>query len=84
MLRVPWVHRVTNDVILYTVAKEKQVRNTIKRRNIAHLEHIVRNENYCSLYNYTKQSKKKLKLLVAKYQTIDWFGANTVFQTFSQ
>lgn len=45
ILRSSWVARVTNGSVLERMNKGRKVINTMKRRKVEHLDHIMQNEN---------------------------------------
>lgn len=46
MLRISWVQRVTNEEVLRRVRKSRELLQTIKRRKVSYLGHVLRHERY--------------------------------------
>lgn len=46
MLRVSWMHRVSNVTVLQRMNKEKEVMKTVKERKLSYFGHIMRNDKY--------------------------------------
>lgn len=44
ILKIPWVDKVSNRAVLERIGKQKEIMNTIKRRKLEYLGHIMRNE----------------------------------------
>ena len=50
MLKIPWIQRVTNVKVLRRMQKEAELLNTIERRKLQYLGHILRGEKYGILH----------------------------------
>lgn len=46
ILKIPWTARITNEDVLASVNKERELFTTIKKRKTAYLGHVMRNEKY--------------------------------------
>ena len=46
MLRIPWVHIITNNEVLIRMKKQKELLLAVKERKIRYLGHIMRGERY--------------------------------------
>uniref|UniRef100_A0A8D9AE48 Uncharacterized protein n=1 Tax=Cacopsylla melanoneura TaxID=428564 RepID=A0A8D9AE48_9HEMI len=50
ILKISWVDKITNEEVLRRMGKEKEIMNTVKKRKLEYLGHIMRNEEkYCLL-----------------------------------
>lgn len=45
ILRISWVHRVTNETVLEIMKQEIQLINMIERRKVEYFMHIMRSDN---------------------------------------
>lgn len=57
MLRVPWTDKVSNQEILQRMRKDREVLNTVKRRKLQYLGHVMRNESRYQLLQCILQGK---------------------------
>ena len=46
MLRIPWVHHVSNETVLQRIDRQLEYLANIKRRKLEYFGHIMRNEKY--------------------------------------
>lgn len=46
VLKISWTERITNEEVLRRVGKERELLTTNKRRKVAYLGHIMRNQKY--------------------------------------
>lgn len=46
ILKISWVKRVRNETVLQRMGKDREIINTIKKRKIEYLGHIMRNQKY--------------------------------------
>lgn len=51
MMKIPWTARVTNVEVLKRIGSKMLVLNTIKRRKMEYLGHVLRNGKYQLLHN---------------------------------
>lgn len=45
MLRISWIHHITNDVVIQRIQKEPGILNTIKERKLAFFGHVLTNKD---------------------------------------
>lgn len=57
MLRIPWTAHMTNREVLERMEKEKEIMNSVKRRKLEYLGHIMRNEKRYGLLQLILQGK---------------------------
>lgn len=46
MLRISWVHRMSNETVLHRINKELEFLVNVKRRKLEYFGHIMQNEKY--------------------------------------
>uniref|UniRef100_A0A8D8T8A4 Craniofacial development protein 2 n=1 Tax=Cacopsylla melanoneura TaxID=428564 RepID=A0A8D8T8A4_9HEMI len=57
ILRLSWTHKVTNKEVLQRMKKEPEIINTVKKRKLQYLGHIMRNEHRYQLLQQILQGK---------------------------
>ena len=46
ILRIPWIHHVSNDTVLQRIGRQLEFLQNVKRRTFEYFGHVMRNEKY--------------------------------------
>ena len=46
ILRIPWIHHVSNDTVLQRIGRQLEFLQNVKRRKLEYFGHVMRNEKY--------------------------------------
>lgn len=82
MLRIPWVDKVSNEEVLRRMNKAKEISNTIKRRKLEYLGHVLRGDRY-NILKLIIQGKIKGKRTIGRRRISwlrnlrEWFGCTS-------
>lgn len=68
MLKIRWIHRVTNKEVLRRAGKSRELMATMKRRKTAYLGHVLRHERY-QLLQVVMMGKVEGKRAVGRRRT---------------
>ncbi|XP_049874692.1 uncharacterized protein LOC126372825 [Pectinophora gossypiella] len=87
MLRLSWTQKVTNMKVLQRVGMSRKLMQTVKKRKVAYLGHILRNERYQLLQlimmgkieGKRRRGRRKKSWL---RNIREWTGVTTVEQLF--
>lgn len=83
MLKISWTDRVKNETVLQRMHKRLELLNTIKKRKLQYLGHIMRNEKY-ALLQLILQGKIQGKRRPGRRRThwlqnlAEWFNMSTI------
>lgn len=82
ILRISWVDRITNVEVLQRLGKNTEILNTIKKRKLEYLGHIMRHERY-RIMQLIMQGKIQGKRSIGRRKTSwlrnlrEWYGKTT-------